>query len=97
MPQRRECASRNYIRSGPELSRRTPERSGEDMAGNVLAHFAGSLEAILEAAGAGRVVEACNRLSAALEAAAVPPAAELPGSRARRHLSHAKRWPAFNN
>lgn len=42
------------------------------MDGNPLTHFAGSMEAILEAAGAGRVVEACNRLSAALEAAALP-------------------------
>lgn len=49
------------------------------MNGNPLTHFAGSIEAILEAAGASRVVEACNRLSAALEAAALPPAADLPG------------------
>jgi hypothetical protein len=45
---------------------------------NPLIHFAGSMEAILEAAGAGRVVEACNRLSAALETAAIPPVADLP-------------------
>jgi hypothetical protein len=45
---------------------------------NPLIHFAGSMEAILEAAGAVRVVEACNRLSTALEAAAIPPVADLP-------------------
>jgi hypothetical protein len=48
------------------------------MDGSPLTHFAGSMEAILEAAGAGKVVEACNRLSAALEAAALPLASDLP-------------------
>jgi hypothetical protein len=49
------------------------------MKGSLLTHFAGSMEAILEAPGAGRVVEACNRLSAALEAASLPPGVEVPG------------------
>ena len=44
--------------------------------GKALTNFAG-LEAILEAAGAGRVVEACDRLSAALEATQSK-AADLP-------------------
>jgi hypothetical protein len=47
---------------------------------NPLIHLAGrSMEVILEAAGAGKVVEACNRLSAALESAALQPVADLPG------------------
>jgi hypothetical protein len=42
------------------------------MKGSPLTQSPGGLEAILEAAGADKVVEACNRLSAALEAAALP-------------------------
>jgi hypothetical protein len=44
-----------------------------------------AMESILEA-GAGRVVEACNRLAAALEGATPPPTADLPsGVRADIH------------
>lgn len=42
------------------------------------AFFAERLGEVLEAAGAGRMVEACNRLSAALEAASTSPGPDLP-------------------
>jgi hypothetical protein len=48
------------------------------MEGNPLAVFAGSMQALLEAAGAGKVVEACNRLASVLEAAIRPPVTNLP-------------------
>jgi hypothetical protein len=62
------------------------------MDGSPLTHFAGSMEAILEAAGAGKVVEACNRLSAALEAAALPPASDLPEGIRENFIA----WPPFS-
>src|ERR1700724_1655922 len=46
----------------------------------------GALDAILELPGAGRVVEACNHLSAVLEKASVPPPRDLPaGARPDLH------------
>jgi len=48
------------------------------MADSPSTFFAGTIEAVLEAAGAGRVVEACDRLSAALEAASTSPSPDLP-------------------
>src|SRR5262245_60904700 len=50
------------------------------------AAVSGALEAILELAGAGRVVEACNRLASALEAISAPPPQDLPeGARPDLH------------
>ncbi|HEY0510385.1 MAG TPA: hypothetical protein VGH73_00685, partial [Thermoanaerobaculia bacterium] len=45
---------------------------------NPLSLFGGTMEAILEVSGAGKVVEACNRLSSALEAAVQAPVVDLP-------------------
>jgi hypothetical protein len=43
-----------------------------------LAALTGAMETVLELSGAGKVVEACNRLATALEALRVPAPAELP-------------------
>jgi hypothetical protein len=43
-----------------------------------LAALTGAMETVLELSGAGKVVEACNRLATALEALRAPTPAELP-------------------
>jgi hypothetical protein len=53
---------------------------------HVVESLSGALEAILELSGAGRVVEACNRLSTVLENACASPPRDLPeGSRPDLH------------
>jgi hypothetical protein len=45
---------------------------------NTLTYLGGTLDTILDSAGAAKVVAACNRLSVALEAASIFPSPDLP-------------------
>ena len=45
---------------------------------NVLLALTGAMESVLELSGAGRVVEACNRLASVLETLKAPPHPDLP-------------------
>jgi hypothetical protein len=45
---------------------------------NAVLALTGAMESVLELAGAGRVVEACNRLASVLETLKAPPHPDLP-------------------
>jgi len=49
-----------------------------DLNSNTFLALAGAMESVLELSGAGRVVEACNRLASVLETLKAPPHPDLP-------------------